>query len=379
MGLLAPGRSSTPASRVLECVRSCAVASREEIVRRTGLSAATVARAVSALVSAGILRYRPDHSGVRTPGRPSTPVEIDDRRFGVIGLHLGWRATTVSFADLTGKVVASWAHEVPAADLDLARVGDWVVELLSTQPGRQPLAVGVVAPWRDAPWTEAEVSEALGELLGLDLASADHVAAMAAAEFLDHRQGSTPGVTAYLYARDTAGLVLVEEKDDHVDLSRLTSLVHYPTGEDTACACGRTGCLIATVGDHAVAAQAVAAGIVPEPRIEQVLSAAEAGDPDARRLLSRRAQILGRIAADVRDMIDPDRLVLVGQAFTGYPTSLSETIAELRTRTSLGEIDVSVTRFGSAIQAIASCTVALGPVYQSPLELVPKRPAAATA
>ncbi|WP_026926352.1 ROK family transcriptional regulator [Granulicoccus phenolivorans] len=379
MGLLAPGRSATPASRVLECVRSGGTVAREEIVRRTGLSAATVARAVSTLVAAGMLRYRPDHSGVRTPGRPSTPVEIDDRRFGVIGLHLGWRATTVSFADLTGKVIASWVHEVPAADLDLARVGEWVVELLSTQPGRQPLAVGVVAPWRDAPWTETAVSDALRELLGLDLASADHVAAMAAAEFLDHRQGSTPGVTAYLYARDTAGVVLVEETDDRVELSRLTSLVHYPTGESAPCACGRTGCLIATVGDHAVAARAVADGIVPEPRIEQVLSAAEAGDPAARRLLGERARILGRIAADVRDMVDPDRLVLVGQAFTGYPTALSDTVAELRSRTLLGDIDISVTRFGSAIQAIASCTVALGPVYRSPLELVPKRPAVASA
>ena len=80
--------------------------------------------------------------------------------------------------------------------------------------------------------------------------------------------------------------------------------------------------------------------------------------------------MLGETAAVVRDMVAPDRVVLVGQAFTGYPPALDEVAAAFRDATTLPPIELSFTRFGAGVQAVAAGTVALGPVYEDPLSSV---------
>ncbi|MFC6341907.1 hypothetical protein ACFP8W_07965, partial [Nocardioides hankookensis] len=84
-------------------------------------------------------------------------------------------------------------------------------------------------------------------------------------------------------------------------------------------------------------------------------------------------RLLGRVAATVRDMVDPDRLILVGQAFTGFPPLLDEVVASFAETTRLPELTPSFTRFGAGIQAVAAGTVALGPVYDDPLAAVPRQ------
>jgi hypothetical protein len=70
-------------------------------------------------------------------------------------------------------------------------------------------------------------------------------------------------------------------------------------------------------------------------------------------------------------MLSPDRVVLVGQAFTGDPGLLDEITAAYAARSALARpVPVSFTRFGADIQAISACTVALGPVLDDPLGCV---------
>ena len=72
----------------------------------------------------------------------------------------------------------------------------------------------------------------------------------------------------------------------------------------------------------------------------------------------------------VRDIVAPDRVVLVGQAFTGCPAVLEDVTGAMAQAAVLGEVPVSFTRFGAGIQAVAACTIALGAVYDDPLGLV---------
>lgn len=357
-----PSTPGSPAGRVMELVRCLGMAKRDELTRRTGLSAATVARATSSLVEAGLLRYGiPRSSGA---GRPGVLVQVDDRRFAVIGIHLGRRATTVALGDLTGEVRASSVE--PRRGNDLARLGTQVTELLAAHPQRQPLAAGVVAPWRDLGWDRAAVTAQVHDLLGLDLIDAEHIDAMATAEFLTGRPALDPdGTTAFVYARETAGFVVVDQREERVEVSRHSSLNHFPTGSAATCECGRTGCLIATVGDMAIGRAAHEAGWVDEPRIEAVFRAAEAGSPQARAALTQRAAVLADTVAYVAAMVEPERLVIAGQAFSADPLVL--TLA----RELVGPA-VRVTRFGSAIQAHAACAVALRPVDANPLAIAPR-------
>lgn len=351
------GSFGSTAGQVLELVHRCGTARREEIAAGTGLSTATVGRAVTALVAARLLRERPDRILAGAVGRPGTPVEIDAGHYAVLGLHLGRRQDTVALGDLTGRVIthrslpraAEYRPDLPA----LARAAS---DLLTEQPGRAPLTLGVVAPWRDIGLDPARTEAELAELTGLDVRSGDHVAAVAATEFFHRRQG-TPGVTLYVYARDTIGFAVAVERGGEsgttssVEISRVGSLGHFPTGSDVWCHCGRTGCLEVTAG--------------PDPT-----HLYDAG-PDAHPELAVRARRLGEVAAAVRDMIAPDRVVLVGQGFTGCPAVLGE-VTEAFATGALTEVPFSFTRFSSGIQAVAACTVALGPVYDDPFTVVPR-------
>lgn len=357
-----PTTPGSPASRVMELVRCLGMAKRDELTRRTGLSAATVARATAALVDAGLLRYGiPRSNGA---GRPGVLVQVDERRFAVIGIHLGRRATTVALGDLTGEVCASGVE--PRRGNDLARLGTQVTKLLAAHPERQPLAAGLVAPWRELGWDRAAVAGQVDELLGLDLIDAEHIDAMATAEFRTGRPPLDPdGTTAFVYARETAGFVVVDHHGERVDVARHSSLNHFPTGSFATCECGRTGCLMATAGDQAIARTAHAAKWADEPRIESVFRAAEAGSPRARAALTQRAGVLADVVAQVADMVEPDRVVIAGQAFSADPLVL--TLA----RELIGPT-VRVTRFGSAIQAHAACAIALQTVDANPLALAPR-------
>ena len=54
-----------------------------------------------------------------------------------------------------------------------------------------------------------------------------------------------------------------------------------------------------------------------------MLRAARQGNEAARELLAERARVLGEAVALLRDMLNPDDLVVGGQAFTEYPEGMS--------------------------------------------------------
>lgn len=361
------GRFGSAAARVLEQVRAGGVMDRDEIASRTSLSVATVGRAVGQLVEARILRQRADLTRLGGAGRPGVPVEVDPDRFVTIGVHVGRRIATVALGDLSGRVIAHERVERRSGERpDLAELSRAAAGVLGRTPGRMPVSVGLVAPFRELDLDRERLGGELHDLTGLVVATADHIAAVAASEFL-HRRHGTPGVTLYVYARDTVEFAVAVDKGVQTEVSRAASLTHFPTRATVVCACGRTGCLEAAAGDAAIIAAAVGTGLIAEPAIDAVYAAV--GEPAIRALLRARAQILGEVAAAVRDMVAPDRVVLVGQAFTGCGAVLDVITQAFHDATALGDVPLSFTRFGAGIQAIAACTIALGPVYDDPLAI----------
>ncbi|MDQ6526205.1 helix-turn-helix domain-containing protein [Nocardioides sp. LHD-245] len=358
------GRFSPTATQVLEQVRAAGRASRDEVAAATGLSIATVGRATALLVERGLLRERPDRARPGATGRPGVPVEIDPDRYVTIGVHIGRRIATVALGDLTGRVLAAQTVRRPlGAEPDLEQLSREAAALLGSHPGRVPLAAGLVAPWRELGLVPTEREAELHELTGLPVRTGDHISAVAAAEFLHRRHahhsrtgstGAPGGLTLYLYARDTFGWSVAVDRGVQTDVTRAASLTHFPTGTDVACPCGRTGCLAATVDALA------------DARSDSRSDARSSARSDV-----ERARLLGATAGSVRDMLSPDRVVLVGQAFTGDPRLLDVIVGAYDAHTALDHpVPVSFTRFGSDIQAISACTVALGPVLDDPLACV---------
>src|SRR6478735_3031185 len=330
MLVLARGRFGSAPARVLQQVQRSGTVTREDLARLTGLSPATVARTVGVMVDECLLRERPDLARDGAVGRPRVPLEIDSGRHSVLGVHVGKRVTTVGLVALDGRVVGQSRFRT-GGDLEelVERASRLANNLVSESLERTVLAVGLVAPWDEITYGERELADALALRTGLEVSTANHVAAVAAAEYLGQRRHGV-GCTAYVYVRETAGMALANDMVDRTEISRVATLTHLPTRSDAECSCGQTGCFAATAGDDAVAQQALDRRIVDRPEIELVLAAARSGDVAADRLLRERAQVLGTTTAVLRDMVAPDSVVLVGQAFTGYPPAIPDIVSAFR-------------------------------------------------
>jgi predicted NBD/HSP70 family sugar kinase len=367
---------------VFDVVRRAGPTFRDELVAATELSHATVGRQVAQLLRAGLLRERPDLTPAGSVGRPRVPVEVDPDRFGVLGIHIGLRRTTFAAGDLRGRVLG--AVDVPNPTGDPGEV----FNLLTTRlrrfgerwAQRRVLQLGLVVGGQLSAdrtrlrhprlgWDSAPVAEILDRVAGTDVVVVPQVEAMAGAEILLAPHPPT-GSSLYVYAREAVGSVLTVNGVVPVPTAGPGTISHLPVGGTAECHCGTVGCLEASTGDAQVAAAAHRAGIVTAPSIARVIAAAEGGNRAAHELLVQRATLLGRGVALVRDVFNPDRVVLLGQAFTGYRPALAHVAAGFAATSVLEPLSLRVSSLGPAVQALAACTAALRPVYADPLGAV---------
>ncbi|WP_370614946.1 ROK family protein [Mumia qirimensis] len=358
-------QDSSTAGIVLRTVLRHGIAFRDQIAEHTGLSAATIGRQVTSLVQHGLLQERPDCTRAGHVGRPTIPVEVDDRRLSAAAVHIGRLVTTVAVSDLRGRVLAIAHLPTRGDDRQLVvAAGRRLIGLDAGIGDRRLVTAAVVAPWEAIDRSPSVAGRTLRDLTGLPTATSDHVAAVAAADLLSSPEHAH-GVTAYVYARETVGVATAHDGVAPSGARRAGSVTHLPTTSDVLCPCGARGCLGATVA--AIGPAAHAAGIVARPDVELVHAAALAGDARAHALLIERADHLGRAVAVVRDLLDPHRVVLAGQAFTAYPPAASVVLEAFRRTTGLGPVPITLSRFGAEVQAAAATAIALGPLYRDPV------------
>ncbi|WP_415973219.1 ROK family protein [Rhodococcus sp. 077-4] len=382
--------ADSPVASVLRVACVEGPISRDSAARTTGLSIATVNRQVSALLGVGLLRERADLTASGAIGRPRVPFEVNHEPFSTIGIHIGAVVTGITVSDLRGRILG--AVEIPtpggSSDAALASVTRSAGAFAGRWHRRTPLWVGVAIGGRvdtangtvDHPrlgWEGGRVAGIIGGGLGLPISVSGHVEAMAASELLlaprlsdSVAAQSNSGTSLYFYARETAGMALTIDGRVHTPASGPGSIAHLPTGSSALCGCGNRGCLEASVGDRAVVAAAVDRKIVapqPRPNIAAVYQAAQGGSEAARELLVERARILGRTVALLRDMFNPDRVVLGGQAFTAYPAGIPHVGEAFAASSTLARRDIRVTGFGDRVQEYAATVVSLSALYSDPL------------
>ncbi|MFC7449374.1 ROK family transcriptional regulator [Rhodococcus daqingensis] len=380
--------ADTPAAAVFRVACARGPIARDIAAKTTGLSTATVNRQVSALLAEGLLRERADLTASGAVGRPRVPFEVNHEPYLTIGIHIGAVVTGIVASDIRGKVLGAVEVATPALPQNeaLSQIARSAKMFASRWHRRRPLWVGVALGGRvdattgrvDHPrlgWLDAPVGSIIGEGLGLPVSVAAHVEAMAASELLlaPQRPGDdgTDGTSLYFYARETAGVAVTIDGRVHTPSSGPGSIVHLFTGSSALCSCGARGCLEATVSDRATIAAAREAGILTEtderPAIAAVYRAAASGSIAAHELLVERARVLGRTVAMLRDLFNPDRVILGGQAFTEYPAGIPH-VAEAFARTSsLARRDIRITGFGNRVQEFAAGVVSLSALYSDPL------------
>ena len=366
---------------------------RDVIAQTTGLSIATVNRQVTALLDAGVLRERADLAVSGAIGRPRVPVEVNHEPFLTLGIHIGARTSIIVATDLFGRTLDVVETPTPRGSQNsaLAALAGSASRYLSRWHRRRPLWVGVTAggvvdsatghvDHARLGWTDAPVGPVLAETLGLPVSLASHVDAMAGAELLlgarrvngsaasNAASNAAPVTSLYVYARETVGYALSIGGRVHSPTSGPGTIAALPAQSEML---GGSGQLESTVSDEAVLTAARRLRIVPadgpSSTIGAVLRAARQGNQPAVDLLGERARVLGESVALLRDMLNPDDLVVGGQAFTEYPEGMAEVEAAYARRSVLAPRDLRLTSFGNRIQEAGAGVVSLGGLYADPI------------
>ncbi len=376
------------AAAVFAAARQRGPVARDAIAAVTGLSVATVNRQINALLDARLLRERADLSVTGAVGRPRIPVEVDHEPYLTLGLHVGARTTSIVASDLLGRTLDAVETPTPGGsqDVALAALAASARRYLSRWHRRRPLWIGLaIGGVVDSAtghvnhtrlnWSQAPAGPALARALGLPVSVASHVDAMAGAELLlgstERRTGAS---SLYLYARETVGFAQVIDGRVHTPISGPGTIAGLPVSSELL---GGSGQLESTVSDEAVLSAARKNGVLapsgPNFSMAGLLRIARGNDEkssEARELLSERARILGGAAALLRDILNPDEIVVGGQAFTDHPDGIRQVRAAFAERSLLGVRDIRVTRFGGRVQEAGAGIVSLSGLYSDPVGAV---------
>jgi predicted NBD/HSP70 family sugar kinase len=373
------------ASSVFRAVRLRGPIGRDVIAQVTSLSIATVNRQVIALLEAGVLRERADLAVSGAIGRPRVPVEVNHEPFLTLGIHVGARTTSIVATDLFGRTLDAVETPTPrtAQGPALAALADGARRYLRRWHRRRALWVGVaIGGTVDAAsghvdharlgWRQAPVGPVIAEALELPVSVASHVDAMAAAELLlgMRRFGPNSSTSLYVYARETVGYALMIDGRVHSPASGPGTITNLPAQSELL---GGSGLLESTVSDAAVLAAARRLRILPTRTgasggtMTEVLRIARSGNQQAQELLAERARVLGESVALLRDLLNPDDLVVGGQAFTEYAEGMRHVEEAYRARVVLPARDIRMTAFGNRVQEAGAGVVSLAGIFADPL------------
>jgi len=198
---------------------------------------------------------------------------------------------------------------------------------------------------------------------------------MAFAEVLGNRFGEDQagaGTSLYFYARETVGIAQVINGRVHTPISGPGTVAGLPVQSELL---GGSGRLESTVSDEAVVSAARKLGILPQSgpnsSIARLRRMAREGDDGrsagAREILAERARVLGNAVALVRDILNPDDLVVGGQAFTEYPEGMQCVRAAFAEYSLLSAREIRMTTFGNRVQEASASAVSLSSLYADPI------------
>jgi predicted NBD/HSP70 family sugar kinase len=314
--------------RVLEVIGADGGLTQAEVGRRTGLCRATVSNLVAELRRLGLV-----HGNAPRPGGRGR-LEVNVPRAGiVIGVDYGDRRVRVGLADLSGRVLGDEERALPpgaGADESCAEARGLMTRLLERNqiPTGDVLQVGVGVPrWIDGisgrlgdrsaphPWAEVDARAVLEATFGLPVMVDNDCNLGALGEL---RQGAGRGLTdiVYLHAGERVGAGVVLGGRLHRGAGGTAGEIGHMTVDPHGqiCRCGNRGCLETVVGATSFLDQ-LRGGYGPGLQIGDVIELAERGDLRCQRALTDAGRALGAVAADLCNLLSPQRVVLAGPIF----------------------------------------------------------------
>ena len=367
------GRLMQRANRamVLELVRNDPALSRAAIVRRTGLSPATVSGIIDYLVRQGFIREEGAEITGLVGRRPLRLAFNPSARYA-LGIDVDVDVVSAALVDLGGRTGTVYRAPVPAGTspaqvLDLA--AGIARQAIQDVPAERVLGVGMAIPgmvqWPQGVnlfspnygWRNVPVRALMEERLGRSVLTDNEVRAVALAEqqFGAARQART--IVFLDVGMGVGGAVILDGvlyRGVHGAAGEMGHNTVEPNGP--RCGCGNRGCLEVFCSVRGLVARAVEALAEGRPSVLAGLSAQEMtvshlaraaadGDDLARELLTRAATFLGLAVANAVDNWDPELVVLSGPVIREGGDLFEKLLAEeQRTVLETGRAGVRITR-----------------------------------
>ena len=307
--------------------------SRAELATRSGLTRSTVSLLVKELIDEGWLREN-EVPVTGQLGRRPTPLQLDGRRFVLVGAELTPDTIRVVATSIQGDVLE--VNQAPLRQIDPEGACHQLVEMVSVLVrravgrGLEVLGIGVGLPGVVEPqtgmlqfapnigWRNVPVGQRLREELesaGLSAVPVHYqneadLAAIGETEF-----GPRPPADPLVYISCGVGLgsgivlggtLFIGATGAGGEIGHNTL---HPKGR--ACECGRRGCAEAYIGLRAIAADAG----LGRPLDRDVLKAALAArDPKTRAAFHEAGANLGVLLQNIWTTFDPRSIVVGGEA-----------------------------------------------------------------
>jgi predicted NBD/HSP70 family sugar kinase len=313
-------------TRIVDAVKHHGGLTQIELAGVTGLSPATVSNIVKELAAGGVLATNPStHSG-----RRAHQVTLARALGLVAGVHFSERHMRVALSDVAHTVVSE--QHMPLAkdhraDNELNRAAQLITDMLESVDATHDeiLAVGLALP---APmdltsglitrtgimrgWDGVPVAESLGIRLNSPV-YVDNNANMGA--LVEYRSGALRGKPNSLYISVDDGIgagLIVNGAVFRGHNGTAGEFGHIVLNEDGAlCRCGNRGCLETLVGGQAII-ESVRAGR-RGLKLHDVVVRAIGGDAECVRAIADAGRHLGIAAANICNVLDPDRIAVGGE------------------------------------------------------------------
>jgi len=355
-------------SHVLEAMRAHPRCSRADLAKRTGLAKPTVGSIVDDLLAEGTVREIGFGSANAAGGRRPMLIELDPDAAAFVGIHFGVHTTRVVVADATGTVRASVGEAAVLGSPErsvrsagrlvgriLRRSGIAAERLISAGaavPGPVQVADGVCSIAPNLGWVDVPIQHLLADRLGVPVRVRNIAHAAALAEV---SSGAARGVTnlVWLYVGSGVGAgVVVDGRIFEGAGGQTGEIGHCPMIRGgPRCSCGRHGCLEAMGSGAAIARRSGA------PDAEQALHRADAGDPVAARAFRDAGRWLGRGAATLVNVLDPE-LVVVGGGVSKAGERLLEPLRSALAASALRPVPVVASALGDDAEVLGALLLA---------------------